>query len=101
VAHRVRFVVGAIDEVAPPDERFPLVVANLLKREILPIAAGIARRVAPGGLLVLSGLLEEDVDEVLERFAAEGLAGAAARRECVDGTGRWVGLCLGEAPPQT
>jgi ribosomal protein L11 methyltransferase len=95
LAERTRFVAGPIEEVVGPGEHFSLVVANLLKREILPIAIEVARHTARSGRLVLSGLLEEDAEEVLARFAMEGLGEAAPRRECLDGTGRWVGLCLG------
>jgi ribosomal protein L11 methyltransferase len=42
--------------------RFPLVIANIEARVLVPLAAAIAARVAPGGLLLLSGLLATDVD---------------------------------------
>lgn len=95
LAERTRFVAGPIEEIVGPEEHFPLVVANLLKREILPIAGEVARHTARSARLVLSGLLEEDGEEVLARFAREGLHEVAPRRECADGTGRWVALCLG------
>ncbi len=91
---RVRFRTGPIETVVPNGERWPLVVANLLKQEILPIAAEVAKRVAPGGILLLSGLLDEDAPAVLARFAEEGLREGAPRREIVDGAGCWVGLHL-------
>jgi len=92
---RVRFAIGPIESVTPPPQTYPLVLANLLKQEILPIASEVARCVAGAGRLILSGLLEEDGREVLQRFGREGLREAAARREIVDDTGRWIGLCLG------
>ncbi|MBW2426642.1 MAG: 50S ribosomal protein L11 methyltransferase [Deltaproteobacteria bacterium] len=95
LAERTHFVAGPIHEVVGPGERFSLVVANLLKREILPIAGEVAGHTARSGRLVLSGLLEEDAEEVLARFAVEGLHEIAPRRACLDETGRWVGLCLG------
>lgn len=85
------FFTGPIESIAAPP--FPLVVANLLKTEVLPIADEIAARVAPGGRLVLAGLLEEDLEPVLERFAHEGL-GEIGRRECTDAIGCWVSPCL-------
>jgi len=91
---RVRFRTGSIEAAAPAGERWPLVVANLLKREILPIASEVARRIAPGGILLLSGLLEEDAAEVLARFAQEGIDEGAPRREIVDAAGCWIGLHL-------
>ena len=88
------FFAGPIDAVA--DSRFPLVVANLLKKEMLPIAEEIASRVAPGGRLVLAGLLEEDLGPVLERFAQFGLE-EVGRRQRTDAIGCWVSPCLGRA----
>lgn len=91
---RVRFRTGAIETVTPAGERWSLVLANLLKREILPIASEVAARVAPGGILLLSGLLDEDAAEVLARFAEAGLLEGAPRREIVDAAGCWIGLHL-------
>ena len=91
---RVSFFAGPIESLSADARPYPLVVANLLKREMLPIASPVARSVAPGGRLVLAGLLEEDVDEVVARFAREGLV-EIGREAQVDAIGRWVGLCLG------
>ena len=91
LADRVTFFTGPIEAVT--ESPYPLVVANLLKREMLPIAEAIASRVASGGHLVLAGLLEEDLASVLERFAALGLE-EVGRRQHADGIGLWVGPCL-------
>ena len=88
------FFAGPIEAVSGP--AFPLVVANLLKKEMLPIADEIAARVAPGGRLVLAGLLEEDLAAVLTRFAEEGLE-EVGRRQRKDPIGLWVSPCLGRA----
>jgi len=97
LADRVRFATGPIEDVVGADEApYPLVVANLLKREMLPIATEIAAQVAKEGRLVLAGLLEEDLGEVLERFAQEGLH-EIGRRQHADPIGLWVGPCLGRA----
>jgi ribosomal protein L11 methyltransferase len=94
LADRVRFFVGPIDALERRDRRSALVVANLLKREMLPIATALAQSVAEQGRLLLAGLLEEDVAEVRERFALEGLE-EVGRRELEDAVGRWIGLLLG------
>jgi ribosomal protein L11 methyltransferase len=44
--------------------RYPLVLANIEARVLIPEAANVAARVEPGGLLLLSGLLHTDVDSV-------------------------------------
>lgn len=90
---RVRFFVGPIEALGRADEKYPLVLANLLKREMWPIASALAQRVGRPGRLVLAGLLEEDVAPVCARFLREGLS-EVGRRSREDSTGRWVGLCL-------
>ncbi|MEM9173814.1 MAG: 50S ribosomal protein L11 methyltransferase [Myxococcota bacterium] len=87
------FFAGPIEAVSGPP--FPLVVANLLKKEMLPIADAIASRVAPGGRLVLAGLLEEDLVAVLARFGEAGLE-ETGRRQRADPIGLWVSPCLGK-----
>lgn len=90
----VDFFTGGIEAVTGPV--YPLVVANLLKREMLPIAGPIAACVASDGRLVLAGLLEEDLAVVLARFGEEGLA-EIGRRQHVDAVGCWVAPCLARA----
>lgn len=89
----VRFFVGPIEALGRPDEKYPLVLANLLKSEMLPIASALAQRVDRSGQLVLAGLLEEDAAPVCARFLREGLR-EVGRRSLQDSTGRWVGLRL-------
>jgi len=98
LSDRVDFFVGPIEALREASRRYPLVVANLLKQEILPIASAVARWVDATGRLVLAGLLEEDAAPVLARFAQLGLVEAAPRRSLDDSTGRWVGLCLARRP---
>jgi ribosomal protein L11 methyltransferase len=50
-------------------ERFPLVLANIEARVLEPLAPAIAARVAPSGLLMLSGLLAGDVARVRAAYA--------------------------------
>jgi ribosomal protein L11 methyltransferase len=94
LSEQIELLAAPIDDLPDPSVRFPLVVANLLKREVLPIASQLVARLQAGGRLVLAGLLEEDGPEVLGRFAREGLVEAADRRTIDDSTGTWIGLCL-------
>ncbi len=94
---RVCFFVGPLAALGGPQARFPLVVANLLKSEMLPIASGLAERVSRSGCLILAGLLEEDVASVCARFEGEGMREVARRRRD-DSTGGWVGLQLAFDP---
>jgi ribosomal protein L11 methyltransferase len=52
---------------------YPAVVANVLAGPLLDMAEAIASRVAPGGELVLSGLLLSQVEEVVAAYRGHGL----------------------------
>jgi ribosomal protein L11 methyltransferase len=52
---------------------YPLVLANLTAETLRALAPELAARVAPGGELVASGILEDQVDEVRELLARAGL----------------------------
>jgi ribosomal protein L11 methyltransferase len=71
-------------------ETFRVVVANIEHRTLVELTGALASRVAPGGLLVLSGLLAPEVSplqlaDVRERYAAEGLTEEETRRK-----GEWI-----------
>lgn len=51
---------------------FDLVFANILKGPLIDLAPDMASHVAPGGHVILSGLLNEQADEVIKTYAAEG-----------------------------
>lgn len=52
-----------------PDGRFDIVVANILSNPLKVLAPMLANRVAPGGRLVLSGVLERQAQEVAQAYA--------------------------------
>src|SRR6056297_1938006 len=62
---------------------FDLIFANILKGPLLGLAPEIAERLAPGGRVILSGLLNEQADEVIAAYAAQGLT-LDAREEIGD-----------------
>src|SRR5690242_410182 len=53
--------------------RFGLVLANILARPLMLMAADLARALAPGGTAVLSGLLARQEPAVLAAHCAQGL----------------------------
>lgn len=83
---------GGIEALS--EARFDLVLANLLRSEMLPIAEAIAACVAPGGGLVLSGLLEADRAAVVEAFGRLGLALRGERSVRDANRDRWIALRL-------
>ena len=58
---------------APAGATYDLVVANIIARVIVDLAADLAARVRPGGRLVASGILEPRVAEVSAALQAAGL----------------------------
>lgn len=68
-------------------EAFPLVLANIQASVLVPLAEPIARTVAPGGLLMLSGILKGQEDEVLAAYPA--FTQLATPTE-----GEWISLVL-------
>ncbi len=73
---------------------YDLVFANILLAPLLRMAAGIARVVAPGGTVILSGLLPSQANAALAGYRAAGFK--LVRRVPVEG---WVTLQLGRRAP--
>jgi ribosomal protein L11 methyltransferase len=65
--------------LAEISERFPLVLANIETRILLPLAQQLVARVAPGGLLVLCGVLARERDELLAGYPGLTLERESAR----------------------
>ncbi|MFE1603114.1 50S ribosomal protein L11 methyltransferase [Methylobacterium sp. ID0610] len=87
---------GVRHALADRTRRFDLVFANILARPLTRLAPSLTRVVAPGGTLVLSGLIARDVPGVLAAYAAQGFA--LRRRRLIEG---WATLELrrgGAAP---
>lgn len=78
-------------ELSQIDGRFPVVVANIEARVLIPLAGALRDKVAPGGMLVLSGILAGQEGDVAAAYP--GLTLSSTERE-----GDWVCLAL-LAPP--
>jgi ribosomal protein L11 methyltransferase len=68
---------------------FDLILANLLPGLLIDLAAEIRRALRPGGVAVLSGILDHQVREVGSTYAATGLR--LVCRTCRDG---WTALTV-------
>ena len=68
----------AADGIADPGVAgaapFDLIVANILAAPLIALAPDVARVLAPGGAIVLAGLLASQAPDVLAAYAACGLA---------------------------
>jgi len=76
VGNQVRAITAAgfhspeIANAAP----FELIVANILARPLMKMAPEISNALAPGGSVILSGILAEQRWKVLAAFNAQGMA---------------------------
>ncbi|MCM0019681.1 MAG: 50S ribosomal protein L11 methyltransferase, partial [Tagaea sp.] len=74
VASRAKVELAAgLAKLGPTRARFDLVLANILARPLTMLATPLSRAVAPGGSLVLSGLLADQESWVLRAYLARGL----------------------------
>ena len=67
---------------------FDLIIANILAGPLIELAGDFAHALAPGGTVVLAGLLETQADAVAGAYAALGLT------LCDRGSGEWPVLVL-------
>lgn len=82
----VEVVTGTLDDI---EGSFDLIVANIRPSVLLPIAPALVGRLRPGGLLLLSGILAEEGEEVAAAYAETGLT------RLDDGAqGEWVALAF-------
>jgi ribosomal protein L11 methyltransferase len=82
----VDIAVGRVDLTARPGPWAPTVCANLLRPLLLTVAERLER---PPGLLIASGLLVDEADEVSAAFEARGLRTLDRRT-----SGEWAALAL-------
>lgn len=73
--------------------RFNLVIANIIANAILEIAPQLAKVLAPGGIFIASGIIEERFPEVVESLTKQGFK--ISKHVCEEG---WVGLVAGFEP---
>lgn len=64
---------------------WPVVLANIQAEVLVPLADAIIARVEPGGLLVLSGILDSQKDRVLAAYSTVELVGMPQ-------SGEWIAL---------
>jgi len=48
---------------------YPLILANILRPVLIEFSKTICSKLAPGGVLILSGLIEKDLDEVIGAYS--------------------------------
>jgi ribosomal protein L11 methyltransferase len=83
---------GTLDAV-PDGQRFDLVLANILAAPLERMASALVSRLAPGGILVLSGILVDQASRVEKAYQEQGLP--APSRLSREG---WAALIWGMSP---
>lgn len=84
---------GLSDPRLADNAPYDLVIANILAQPLIDMAAMIARAVAPGGTLLLAGLLDTQAGAVADAYRAQGLILAG------QGAGEWPVLELSAPAP--
>ena len=87
LGHRVKVTAGTLPAAA--DARYGLVLANLVAAVLIDLAPRLAAHLAPGGILLASGIIAPRAAEVVDAMEAAGLH-IRARRE----DGEWLSLRL-------
>lgn len=72
---------------------FDLVFANILKGPLIALAPDLSARLANGGYAILSGILNEQADDVVAHYVDQG--NSLVHREEI---GEWTTLTLGRKP---
>jgi ribosomal protein L11 methyltransferase len=92
---RVEARAGTVEAVT---RTFPWVLANIEARVLKPLASELGRVLAPGGTLVLSGILESEHDEIVRLYGSRTAGGSgklvhAETRRRGDAAGEaWVAI---------
>lgn len=87
LSERVEASTTALEDL---DATSPVVLANIEARVLVPMASELMKHVAPGGLLLLSGILVPQKDEVRAAYTEMELLAAPS-------AGEWVLLALRKA----
>ena len=69
---KIELRLGELSTVVAQEELFDILIANIHRNVLLAINDQIAEHQTSGGLLILSGLLEYDADEVVEAYQSSG-----------------------------
>lgn len=77
------------------EERFDVILANILAEELVRLAPGLAACLNPGGALILSGILAEKEEFVRNGFAAQPFHYLETNR-----AGEWVAMLYRSAQPK-
>jgi len=90
VARQVRITTEPLEDL---NGHFDIVLANILAEENIRLASALTARLAPGGALILSGILAEKQELVCSAFAGFDLSAPVIHQH-----EEWVAICY-QSPP--
>jgi ribosomal protein L11 methyltransferase len=96
MSERVLVFTGPLEAIG--SRSFDLVLANMLRTELLPLLGSIASRIRPQGLAIFSGLLADEREEMENSLARVGLRVEATRTESDAAGDGWFGLLTRREP---
>ncbi len=71
VQESVSIVLGELDDIII--ENFEMILANIQRNILLQLMEGMCKRLSPGGILILSGLLSSDEETIINAIHDHGL----------------------------
>ena len=72
---------------------YDLIMANIIHNTLVEMAPRLSALLAPGGLLIMAGVLRGgQAENIINRYTAQGLTGAMVRE-----SGEWAAICLRKA----
>jgi ribosomal protein L11 methyltransferase len=86
-------IASALTPVGELDEAFPLVLANIQAHVLRELRSALIARLAPGGTLILSGLLTPQAQPLADEFATAGGLRIMRVRESTDDP-QWSSVTL-------
>lgn len=84
---RITVEAGSLRGDVTPDVHFDLLIANIIARVIIELAPALAAALAPGGVLIASGIIDERGAEVDAALRRTGLTILETRQE-----GDWLAI---------
>jgi ribosomal protein L11 methyltransferase len=81
VADRIAASTTTLDQI---DEEFPIVLANIQAHVLRELMAQLIAKTAPGGRLILSGLLTPQAEPLADEFVAAGMRKVSVRASTDD-----------------
>jgi len=92
VAAKITAQLGSLSNIQLPTSNFNLTIANILARVIIKLLdeEGLANTIQRNGILILSGILEEQADNVIAALDKHGLKVIDKRQ-----SGEWIGIAAG------